>query len=345
MQRDKVYWKRTAKKIRRFLIAGLLVPACLLSACGNTKAASQKTMTLLEQEIAKGSTAEYDGTEWIIDSDAAELPEGFRTMQSVFGKAKDKYKMDANYVPSRQGMEQCRMSGSAQFSLDGLRLLAAEIKKQSDGSVYIVDLRQESHGFLNGTAVSWYGKNDWSNLGMTREEVLADEKERLQNTVGKQTEICTLDGEKNADEKRTIETVQALTEEDAVKNEGLQYFRITATDHAWPEPECIDAFIEFVKELPRDSWLHFHCAGGVGRTVEFMAMYDMICNPDVSLKDIEYRQCLLGGNYLGYRPADGQAGWKTPYYNEKADMAEKFYAYVQDEAADGFAVSWSEWLL
>ena len=66
-----------------------------------------------------------------------------------------------------------------------------------------------------------------------------------------------------------------------------------------------------------------------------MAMYDMICNPDVSLKDIEYRQCLLGGNYLGCRPENETAGWKTPYYNEKADMAEKFYRYVQEEASSG----------
>ena len=92
-------------------------------------------MTLLDQEIAKGRLGEYTGTEWIINSDTDELPEGFRTIQSDFGKANDKYNMDKDYIPSRQGLEQCRMSGSAQFSLTGLHLLAVEIKKQTDGTV------------------------------------------------------------------------------------------------------------------------------------------------------------------------------------------------------------------
>lgn len=44
----------------------------------------------------------------------------------------------------------------------------------------------------------------------------------------------------------------------------------------------------------------FHCEAGEGRTTAYMAMYDMMKNPDVSLKDILYRQHLLGGNYVAY---------------------------------------------
>ena len=67
------------------------------------------------------------------------------------------------------------MSGSAQFSENQFRSLAADLRQRS-GDVYIVDCRLESHGFINGIAVSWCGVNNGANLGKTVEEVEADEK-------------------------------------------------------------------------------------------------------------------------------------------------------------------------
>ena len=64
-------------------------------------------------------------------------------------------------------------------------------------------------------------------------------------------------------------------------------------------------------------------------------------NPGVPLKDILYRQCMLGGNYMLFH---GDGGWKDPYYLGKAEMTEKFYRYVQENHENGFAVCWSEWL-
>ena len=50
--------------------------------------------------------------------------------------------------------------------------------------ICIVDLREESHGFFDGIAVSWYGEHDWGNVGLTQEEALADEAERIHGAAG-----------------------------------------------------------------------------------------------------------------------------------------------------------------
>ena len=46
------------------------------------------------------------------------------------------------------------MSGSAQFSVDQFRALVPELRKQAE-NLWIVDCRLETHGFINGIAVSW----------------------------------------------------------------------------------------------------------------------------------------------------------------------------------------------
>ena len=77
-----------------------------------------------------------------------------------------------------------------------------------------------------------------------------------------------------------------------------------------------------------------------------MAMYDMMRNPTVSLKDILYRQHMLGGNYVGYTVENPKKNdWKADYYNEKARMISLFYQYVQENQADNFKATWSQWLL
>lgn len=58
----------------------------------------------------------------------------------------------------------------------------------------------------------------------------------------------------------------------------------------------VDYFINFVKNQPENTWLHFHCKARAGRTTTFMIMYDIIknCN-EVNLNDIIGRQIILSG--------------------------------------------------
>lgn len=298
--------------------------------------------------LSREDPAKYAGFIWRIDSkDKDKLPRNFRTANSAYRTNADPKKAGEGFEtnPSRKGLATLYASGSAEFSVKEFDKMVPVLKEQAKGPIYIVDLRQESHGLINGTAVSWYGERDWGNLGKSKRAALRDEKSRLESVRGKDVTMAKLSKEKKPVNPVTVKAESVMTEEQLVKSRGLRYFRIAATDHVWPSAENIDAFIRFTRKLPKDAWLHFHCQAGQGRTTAYMAMYDMMKNPDLSLGTILSRQYLIGNNYVAYRvaaPKDGD--WKAAYYNQKADMVAKFYQYVQEQHADGFRMSWSKWL-
>lgn len=281
---------------------------------------------------------------WRIDADdAAGLPRNFRAMDDGF-RAAHKADMDASYLPTREGLDRLCASGSGEFSASGLQSLKKALAEKTQRRICIVDLREESHGFFDGTAVSWYGKRDWGNVGLTQDEALADEEARIHGAAGKEVSIAHLGGEKKPLDAHVVLVEKAQTEKELVEAAGLLYKRIAATDHIWPSAAAVDEFVRFCKSLPEDVWLHFHCQAGEGRTTEFLAMYDIMRNPAVPLQDILYRQCLLGGSYVAHVEPMDSTYWKAPYYVEKAKYIALFYQYVQENEATGFAVSWSDWL-
>ena len=287
----------------------------------------------------------HAGYIWRIDADDGRgLPRNFRTMEDEF-HAPYKKDMDDSYVPTREGLERLHASGSGEFSASGLQSLLEALAERTQMAICIVDLREESHGFFDGTAVSWYGEHDWGNVGLTQEEALADEAERIHGAAGQMMAVAHLGGEKNPLDEHEIFVEEAQTEKELVEGAGLRYKRIAATDHIWPSPAAVDEFVQFYKSLPEDVWLHFHCQAGEGRTTEFLAMYDILKNSAVPLQDILYRQCLLGGSYVAHVEPEGSTYWKVPYYVEKAKHIALFYRYVQENEGAGFAVSWSAWLL
>ena len=75
-----------------------------------------------------------------------------------------------------------------------------------------------------------------------------------------------------------------------------------------------------------------------------MIFYDIMRNPGLPLKDIAYRQCLLGGNYLLYDgSAPGEDPVKAELCAEKAQMIPLFYEYIQKNHATNYQVTWSQW--
>ena len=319
--------------------------ACPIMSYGQTPPASPSPQSPALVEKSRDS---YEGRVWRLDAtDVTALPRNFRTTDMLFRPVEKKYRqeIDTAYIPSRQGLSQLHASGSAQFTEKQLQTLAGVLKEKASGPVYIVDLRQESHGFANGIPISWYGPRDWGNKGKSRHAVLQDEKNRLHHIKGK-TIILYQQGKNDAVlPVRTVSVDRAQTEQELVREAGLHYYRITATDHLWPRPETIDRFIRFVQSLPPQAWLHFHCEAGMGRTTAFMNMYDMMKNPSVPLKDILYREYEIGGNYTAHTVSHpSPSDWKGPYYNEKSRMIRLFYQYVQENYQTNFGRSWSDWL-
>lgn len=276
---------------------------------------------------------------WRIDTqNESHLPRNFRTTN-------DSFKQPSETLPSTVGLVQLHESGSAQFSKLEFDAMLPTLKKLATGPIYVVDLRQESHGLINGIGVSWFGDHNWANVGKTLSQVEADEKTRIKDTIGKTITISTLNEKKKAATSQEITVESALTESEFVTSNGVKYFRISATDHRWPSAENIDRFIAFYNTMPKDAWLHFHCQAGEGRTTAYMIMYDMMRNSkNVSLDDIIQRQILIGGqNILKTKATKEKDAWKNELYEEKVIFIKKFYQYTK-ETPGNFSITWSQWL-
>lgn len=279
------------------------------------------------------------------------LPPAFRTSQDRFKVKPAKIRTESNdttddevdlNLPTRKGLDDLHISGSSQPSEKQFAQIASTLRTKTDGPIYVVDLRQETHIFINGIPVSHYGKRNWGNVGKSYQTIIHEECQYVADLVNTSLPIAALAENKEAGPEETLAVTSAKTEETVAKELGLRYVRLTATDHIWPDEASIDRFIAFYKTLPKNAWLHFHCEAGKGRTTAFMAMYDIMKNPDVPLADILERQQLIGGNNVAATPDTGS--WKDPYYEEKAVMINKFYRYVQQNYQTGFELSWSEWL-
>ena len=236
-------------------------------------------------------------------------------------------------------------SASAQPSVKCLPLLYDVLKDEvlSDTPIYIVDLRQESHGFASGVPVSWYEEHNHANLGKSVLEIEQDEISRLKSILGKMTEFVPLGKHDEAELSKltlAVETVQ--NERHAVESVGFKYVRFSAADMIFPEPAAVDEFIKFYLALPQKHWLHFHCHAGHGRTTTFLTFYDILTYPELSLEEIVQRQYSLGGTNL-LAVYDGE-DWYSQKNRERAEKLRQFYQYVREQKETRFAVSWQDWV-
>lgn len=300
----------------------------------NVLAVIAAILFLLNFGIAEGSEAKEPVLK-IDREDVQQLPRNFRTSEDLF-KAGTALKL-----PSRQGMDSLRESGSSIFSEAEF---AEVMKRLPQGKVIVVDLRQESHGYLNGTAVSWFSPENWGNDGKSLEEVKPLEKALLEQALRQSSvKVRKFNDEKNKLEEEVVLNVSsARTEEEMVKQHGAGYYRLALSDHFRPEDADVDRFLQFYKTLPKDAWLHFHCFAGQGRTTVFMVMYDILKNAkNVSYDDILTRQALIGVVDLRDIP-DSKKNWKRKAYIERLQFSKHFYDFVRQSPND-LPQSWSDW--
>lgn len=221
------------------------------------------------------------------------------------------------------GLEDLNISGSSQFTELSLSNVKESIN--TDLPIYIIDLRKESHGFINGDAVSLFSPGNKINAGLPLNAVLKREDLFIKSIPLNRSINLDID-------KYTIIPKTTYNEENLVKNNELDYFRIPVNDNERPTDEMVDRFISFTKSLPKDKWIHFHCKEGDGRTTTFMILYDIMNNyKTVSLDNIIERQVSLNSLNL------------TKF--EKKDirylLLENFYKYSKDT---NFNITWNEWV-
>lgn len=239
------------------------------------------------------------------------------------------------YPGDKRGLSELRASGSASFSQAELALM----KEHFNGPVVVVDLRQESHALVNGEPVTWYADNDWGNLGRSNAEVKQLEQEQLSELPSS----LDLSPAKADDEGTTrpfhFDVHSRQSEGEVVEALGMGYFRLYVTDHLRPSDGEVDRFLAFLDLLPPDTWLHFHCRGGKGRTTTFLALYDMLRNAhQVEFQEIVKRQMALPPTYNLL--AERSQSPRHVYYQERAQFVRKFYQFARNRPA---GLSWSLW--
>ena len=272
---------------------------------------------------------------WRLDgSDENEIPRNWRTMIDAWHI--EMYYDDGNH----DGLEKLHASASGQPSLDGVKKLFEEISTiaAQGANIYLLDLREESHGFAEGYPVSFYVEKNRGNYFRGFEE--SYELEQLESLLGKSTEFVPLGNFDKAHYKAvTFAPKKISTEKQAAKDAGFIYVRFAATDMIFPSPQVVDSFLNFVKTLHENDWLHFHCQAGHGRTTTFLVFYDILKNPELSLEDICKRQYYLGGSNL-LEKSEGNDFYANAQ-NSRAELIKLFYKYAHENHGE----SWSEFYL
>ena len=299
-----------------------------------------KKTTILLISLLLLTVASVSEAKWRLDEDP-ELAE-----PRNFRMASDNWRVEPeDEPPTREGLDNLRISGSAQCTAAGFASLYTKLSAAAaapGAPIYDVDLRQESHGFADGLPVSWHKKNNLANEGKTPEEVALDEEERLAElSEGTTTFVPKGKTDKGRVEAFTFAPQNVQTEKEVVEALGFRYVRFYVTDRTQPDTETIEAFLDFVDSLPGDAWLHFHCRAGHGRTTTFMAMYDMIRNPGIPAETIIERQHLIGGADL---TAMKDEEWKNERIIQRLETLKLFSEYVRARHAGETTLRWGEWI-
>ena len=275
----------------------------------------------------------------IVDQPA--IPRNFRVTSA---EAIDKLKSDNECRVNLNGLNELKISGSAQFSVMELAEIISKIGQKNN--IFIVDLRLEWHGFLNGVPVNWYGVQNASNKGKCTDQIVREEEDLLKKLYDqKDINIGIIESKDKSGQKvPTTKTVpfkvsSFLSESGLTTKNKLGYLRLPVSDALAPSKEVVAEFLDFVAKLPAGSWIHFHCAAGRGRTTTFMVMYDIIRNgKKVSLVDILNRHELLGGSNLA--AFGSEKSWKYPHAVKRYQFIQKFYQFVNETKE----LSSCEWL-
>lgn len=282
-----------------------------------------------------------EGTLLVIDilDESQDFPLNFRMSSDSFPVAGVlHYYKDNEHLPSREGLDTLKCSGSAQFSGSSLQ----NIKRLVRAPLVMINLRLEPQVFLEGHAISWFApENNFYQAKYNPEWHLVESSLISSLKKNSQTKVHMIIDKIN---KRIIESSSFYLEHQKVSNEkellshdcDLSYVRLPVLDSHLPEDEVVDLFLDTISHLPQDTWVHFHCRAGKGRTTLFMIMYDIIRNGEkVPLKDIIDRQFLLSPSNFKIYPKERQ--------ERIMSFLKEFYAFSNDSKGLG-KMKWSEWI-
>ncbi|WP_446644068.1 type III secretion system effector XopH (plasmid) [Xanthomonas citri pv. bilvae] len=249
--------------------------------------------------------------------------------------------------------ESCNPTGWKDLHISGSGSIASisqiiRLNPSRDSPVIVLDVREESHAIVGGYPATWRAPNNWANVGKLREEVLADEQERIRAIKSQETvQILHRKDVKNGiPNPRSVKLNKPsiLSEEELVKSAGAEYLRLTVTDHLGPRAEDIDTFVKMERNMAPNERLHVHCGVGQGRTGIFIAMHDILRNAHlISFEDIIKRQLAFNpGRALDFNKDVSHEG-RSDFRNDRLELITLFYEYAKSNP-NGQPALWSEWL-
>ncbi len=255
-----------------------------------------------------------------------------------------------NAAINKTGLDDLWMSGSSAPSAAGWAEIKSQIihRTHNENGMWVdLDLRQESHGYVNGDALTLAVDEDWVNVGKTHREVLSAETGWLASLRNQAVipDVLTHEQfkEKLYQDGAPLSVNQVDSENDVVSKLGFHYVRLTVSDHRAPEPAEVDRFLKLMSTWPKNTWIHVHCRGGDGRTTTFMTMLDILRNAkSVSLDDILTREASVSP-YYDLRDIKTDDPILIPYYQARLAFIQQFYQYVSSQQ-NGHAETWSAWL-
>ncbi len=253
------------------------------------------------------------------------------------------------YQGNTAGIKKLAISGSEEPSEKGWKDISDYIsrhKSSRNQPVLVLDLRQESHGYLNGKAITLVSEYDWINKGKSNSQSLIDQEDWLESLRVQKKIRGVLSSQQFAAKEysngKTTSVKVVKNEKDLVSRLGFEYHRLYVTDHAAPSDSEVDAFLTIIKNAPKDTWFHIHCRGGKGRTTSFFVMYDMLKNADkVSFEEIVARHASIPPYYNLFE-VNRADPFLTPYYEQRLHFLSHFYQFAQ-QLLKGYQGTWSQW--
>ncbi len=239
------------------------------------------------------------------DNYTAYKSQNFRTMQDKISSTE---KIDLT------GLRELQASGGSAPLFDDLKEKLRHIHQPK----IAFDVRHQFHGYVKGIPSKFFSYHRSPNLRHLQRRLI------YTGTIEKRPELFR-------------------TESQEAKAHGFDYVNISIGSRYIPLDENVDAFIKFFDTLPGDSWVHFHCDRGMGRTSMALVMYDIMKNaPKVTLEDIIRRQQLLGSEDLSDTTVWEGGSYSLKMLQDRKNFIEQFYKFVCQRKTDGIQ-RWSDW--
>ncbi len=217
---------------------------------------------------------------------------------------------------------------SAQFNEEELKAIK---KKYPTQRILIIDLRKESHAFVNNKPISWGSQFNLDNNEKSYQQILLDEKQKVKN-LAKESQIIVSEIIKKDEKNGWFSEISPIlvnvnkveTEAEIAKRNGLDYKRIAIRDHSYPDSKQLMEITSLIEKTSPQTKIYVHCAAGRGRTTTFLTIFDIIKNGhNTTLEEILKRQYKMGGPKLD--KIDEDSKWREDLAKERLETIKNFY--------------------